>query len=277
MRIPTTDGVEIEVHDLGGEGPPLLLCHATGFHGRVWEPLAARLHGHRCWSMDMRAHGDSSSPTDRPMEWYGFADDILCVIDELGLDRPFGVGHSKGAASLLLAEQARPGTFRALWLYEPVVVPTPFVREPDSDNPLSAGALRRRATFTSRDEAYDNYASKPPFSSLHPEVLRLYVDHGFTDNTDGTVSLKCAPADEAAVYAHGLSHHAFAALSTVRCPTTIAVGHDEVPPAVFARPIAESLPDGRLVEFDQLGHFGPLEDPDVVAAAIRTSFAGTGG
>ena len=199
------------------------------------------------------------------------------LVTELGLDRPFGVGHSKGAASLLLAEQARPGTFRALWLYEPVVVPTPFVREPDSDNPLSAGALRRRATFTSRDEAYDNYASKPPFSSLHPEVLRLYVDHGFTDNADGTVSLKCAPADEAAVYAHGLSHHAFAGLSTVRCPTTIAVGHDEVPPAVFARPIAEALPDGRLVEFDQLGHFGPLEDPDVVAAAIRTSFAGTGG
>lgn len=273
MRIPTVDGVEIEVHDLGGDGPPVLLCHATGFHGLVWEPLAARLDGYHRWSMDMRAHGDSTTPVERPLEWYGFADDILCVVDALGLERPFAVGHSKGAAALLLAEQARPGTFRALWLYEPVVIPTAHVSAPSIDNPLSQGALRRRETFASRDEAFDNYASKRPFSTLHPEVLRHYVDHGFADDADGTVSLKCAPADEAQVYAHGLSHEAFASLGEVRCPTTIAVGHEDVPPAMFARSIAEALPDGRLDEYGDLAHFGPLEDPERIAAAITAAFA----
>jgi len=273
VRVPTADGVEIEVHDLGGKGTPALLCHATGFHGRVWEPLARRLDGFHRWSMDMRAHGDSTTPTERALDWYGFADDVLRVIDELGLDRPVGIGHSKGGAALLLAEQARPGTFRALWLYEPVVVPPAGVGPPSLDNPLSQGALRRRATFASRDEAYAKYAAKPPFSALHPEVLRHYVDHGFADQPDGTVALKCEPADEAQVYAHGLSHEAFASLSKVRCPTTIAVGRVDVPPSIFAAPIAEALPHGRLVHFDDLGHFGPLEDPARLAAAISADIA----
>ena len=273
MRIPSTDGVELEVHDLGGDGPPLLLAHATGFHGRVWEPLAAHLTGFHRWSIDMRAHGDSDAPADRPLEWYGFADDVLSVIDALGLEKPFGVGHSKGAASLLLAEQARPGTFSALYLYEPVVVPGDFVTDRNPDNPLSNGARRRRDTFESFDAAFENYASKPPFNSLHPEVLRVYVDHGFNQNPDGTVSLKCLPENEADVYAHGMSHHAFAALHEVSCPVTIAVGVEDTVPAVFARQIADALPMGTVASFPELAHFGPLENPSLVAASILDAFS----
>ncbi|MBA2436887.1 MAG: alpha/beta hydrolase, partial [Acidimicrobiia bacterium] len=40
-RVTTTDGVDIAVHDLGGRGRPLVLAHATGLHGLVWQPLAA--------------------------------------------------------------------------------------------------------------------------------------------------------------------------------------------------------------------------------------------
>lgn len=272
MRVPSSDGVELTVHDLGGDGPPLLLAHATGFHGRVWEPLASHLSGFHRWSVDLRAHGDSNPPDDRPLEWYGFADDILSVVDALQLERPFGVGHSKGAASLLLAEQARPGTFRALYLFEPVVVPADFVTDRNPDNPLSNGARRRRDTFDSFDAAFENYASKPPFNSLHPEVLRVYVDHGFAQNADGTVSLKCLPENEAEVYAHGMSHHAFASLHEVSCPVTIAVGREDSVPAVFGRPIAEALPFGTLASFPELAHFGPLEDPAKIAASISSAF-----
>lgn len=272
MRVPSSDGVELTVHDLGGDGPPLLLAHATGFHGRVWEPLASHLSGFHRWSVDLRAHGDSNAPDDRPLEWYGFADDILSVVDALQLERPFGVGHSKGAASLLLAEQARPGTFRALYLFEPVVVPADFVTDRNPDNPLSNGARRRRDTFDSFDAAFENYASKPPFNSLHPEVLRVYVDHGFAQNADGTVSLKCLPENEAEVYAHGMSHHAFASLHEVSCPVTIAVGREDSVPAVFGRPIAEALPFGTLASFPELAHFGPLEDPAKIAASISSAF-----
>jgi len=53
MRASSTDGVELEVHDLGGDGPDLLLVHATGFHGRVWEPLAGHLNGFHRWSVTL--------------------------------------------------------------------------------------------------------------------------------------------------------------------------------------------------------------------------------
>jgi pimeloyl-ACP methyl ester carboxylesterase len=47
-----------------------------------------------------------------------------------------------------------------------------------------------------------------------------------------------------------------------------------VPPAVFAGPIAGALADGHLASFDELGHFGPLEDPARMAAAVLEAFAG---
>jgi pimeloyl-ACP methyl ester carboxylesterase len=276
MRVASTNDVDLEVHDLGGDGPPLLLAHATGFHGHVWDPLAAHLDGYHRWALDMRAHGDSTEPVGRALEWAGFADDLLAVIDALGLVRPFGVGHSKGGAALLLAEQARPGTFRALYLYEPVVMPTEMVTEPRPDNPLATGARRRRDTFASLDEAYANYSSKPPFNGLDPAALRAYVDHGFASNPDGTVSLKCRPEMEASVYTHGSAHHAFDHLAEVQCPVTIAVGVEDSFPAAFGRQIADTLPSARVASFPDLGHFGPLEAPALIAASILEAFADVG-
>ena len=34
------NGIPLVVHDWGGAGAPTLLAHPTGFHGRVWEPIA---------------------------------------------------------------------------------------------------------------------------------------------------------------------------------------------------------------------------------------------
>ena len=42
-RLRRTDAPTLAVHAWGGDGPPTLLCHPTGFHGRVWAPVAERL------------------------------------------------------------------------------------------------------------------------------------------------------------------------------------------------------------------------------------------
>lgn len=273
MRIRSTDQVDLRVHELGGEGPPLLFAHATGFHGRVWEPLAKHLPQFTKWSLDMRAHGDYTAPVDRALEWEGFADDVLAVVDALGLERPYGVGHSKGGAALLLAEQRRPGTFRALYLYEPVVMPPEYATGHNPDNHLSDGARRRRDTFDSIEDAVANYASKLPFATLHPDALRVYVEHGFAATDDGLVTLKCRPADEAEVYAHGPAHQAFLELGSVRCPVTIALGVEETVPAIFGRAIADNLADAVVESIPTLAHFGPLEDPEFVAGSIAAAFA----
>jgi pimeloyl-ACP methyl ester carboxylesterase len=271
--VPSTDGVQVALHDLGGAGEPLLLCHATGFHAMVWKPLAARLAGEfHCYAPDLRHHGDAVVPEGVGYEWRGFRDDVLAVVDFLGLERPFGVGHSKGGAALLLAEEQRPGTFRSLYCFEPIVFPA-VAREGMQGNPLAEGARRRREVFPSKDAAYENFAAKPPMSALHPDALRAYVDHGFAEQPDGSVLLKCRGASEAQVYEMSAEHNAFDHLAEVQIPVVVAYGTSpEGPPAAIAPQVAERLPHGRLVEFDHVGHFGPLEDPDAVAASIREAF-----
>ena len=115
--IQGTHGIGLAVHGLGGEGPPALLCHATGFCGLVWRPLVDHLTGYRALAVDFRGHGDSPAPDDHLFDWNGFAEDVLSVVDELGLHGCVAVGHSKGGAALLLAEEQRPGSFAAMWLF----------------------------------------------------------------------------------------------------------------------------------------------------------------
>lgn len=265
-RVASTDGIEIVVHELGGSGPALLLAHATGLHGRCWAPVARHLSGRRCLAPDLRGHGDSVAPADHEFDWEGFADDVLAVVDALGPGALDGAGHSKGGAALLLAEQRRPGTFRALWCYEPVVFPPDFASS--GPNPLAAGARRRRATFPSLRAAIENFGSKPPFEAIAQESLRAYVDGGFTRQPDGTVTLKCRPEHEARVYEMGARHEAFDRLGRVRCPVTVARGRVEPGPAAFADAIAARLPNGHLETHEHLGHFGPLEAPAEIADAI---------
>jgi pimeloyl-ACP methyl ester carboxylesterase len=276
VRLPSTDKVDLTVHDLAGNGPPLILCHATGFHGMVFEPLAAALaSSYRLFAVDFRAHGGSSRPTGRRgLAWDGFAEDVAAVVDGLGLERSFGFGHSMGGAALLLPERARPATFSALYCFEPIVFPPEAPPgPPGQESPLAAVARRRRQSFATRDEAYANFAAKPPLSELTPAALRAYVEHGLVDQADGSVRLACRAEDEAEIYRMATGHGAFDRLGTVACPVTVAAGArtDAVTPEAAAV-LAGRLPHGRVEIFGDLGHFAPLEDPLAVARAVVAAF-----
>lgn len=267
--VPSSDGVTVAVHDLGGHGPPVLFAHATGLHGRVWAPLARRLsHRASCWAVDFRGHGDSPPPVGRGFDWEGFADDVLAVVDDLGIAGGVGVGHSKGGAALVLAEARRPGTFAGLWLYEPIVFPPQSYDPADGDHPLAERAMRRRPSFPSREEAAANFRSKEPLASFDEEALAEYVEHGFADGDDGEVHLKCRGEWEAEVYRMGGRHRGWEALASVRCPVIVACGGDGGDPAAVAPTVAARLPDAGLIVHHALGHFGPEEDPAAIAGAV---------
>jgi pimeloyl-ACP methyl ester carboxylesterase len=140
------------------------------------------------------------------------------------------------------------------------------------ENPLAAGARKRRATFASKDAAFDNYAGKPPFNLLDPAALRAYVEHGFAAQPDGSVRLKCEPEHEARTYDMGMRHDAYDNLPTVECPVTVVCGEvtDAFPESVITM-VADRLPKGRTEVMPGLGHFGPLQDPAAVAASIEAA------
>ena len=276
-RCTTPDGVGIAVYDFGGEGTDLLLVHATGFCAEVLLPMARALSDrYRCWGLDLRAHGRSDRPSDGEFAWSGFALDVLAAVDHLGLEQPSAFGHSCGGASILLAEASRPGTFRSLYCFEPVVVPDGLLAFATGENPLSAGARRRRATFPSAEDAFVNFSSKPPFDDCDPAVLRLYVEAGFEpvpsgDGGDGqAIRLRCRREDEAEIFASAASSGTFGRLPEVRCPVTLACGAltDAFGPTIMEADAAR-LPRSTVEVLPGIGHFGPLERPEVVAESVR--------
>ena len=268
MRVTARDGTDIAVHDLGGDGPALLLAHATGFHGQMWTDFADLLsRSFRLWSFDARGHGASGKAED--MTWQTMGDDVLAVVDALGLDTAYGVGHSLGGALLVIAETTRPGTFRQLFLYEPAIIPA---KSPRNITAVEM-TLRRRRTFPTRKDAYENYASKPPLDELSEASLWAYVEHGFVDQPDGTVTLACTPEDESRTFAGAAERTAWNAMDHIAIPVTLgggdaagaqSPGHLEAHAAHMRAPI---------VTFAGLGHFGPLARPEPVAAAVVEAFS----
>lgn len=271
-RVRGSGGVGLAVHDLGGpgDGPPLLLVHGTGFCAQTLAPLAVHLGTtYRCFGLDLRGHGLSDAATD--YAWARFAEDVLAVVDgvpELAGSPRLAFGHSAGGAAVLLAEAQRPGTFSALWCYEPIVWPDPPAARARAEW-LAEGARRRRDRFASRADALANFSSKPPFNQLAPAALRAYVEHGFDDD----IVLRCRPDVEATIYLEGVEGDRFSRLGNVHRPVVVACGaRTEAIGPPLAQQIADALPSGRARVLDRLGHFGPLEDPPVVAAAVLADF-----
>jgi len=86
----------------GGSGPPLLMLHGYPNNHVLWYAVAARLaQRYHVVIPDLRGYGDSSLPEPGPnLVNYSFrvmAEDMLEVMENLGHQRFFLVGHDRGA------------------------------------------------------------------------------------------------------------------------------------------------------------------------------------
>lgn len=268
IRLESTDGVVLRAHDHGGKGRPVVFCHATGFHGRYWDPIVERLQDrYRCLAIDFRGHGDSTLPHGVSLDWWGMAADLLALIDHLGMPAVSAVGHSMGGAAIVMAELERPGTIDVAWLFEPILFPGDPSRSQAESNPLVAKARRRREVFDSREEAFERYASRLPFSAVDPGALKAYVDHGFEDLPDGTIRLKCRGEVEARTFEASITG-ARERIGKVETVCTIAGSGDGDGPAVIAPDIAVEMPKARFESYPDLTHFAPMQDIDRMSDAI---------
>ena len=273
-RCTTPDGVGIATYDFGGDGPDLLLVHATGFCATVLGPLAAGP-GRRLPLLGARPPLPRAlRPSDRRR---------LRLVG-LRHRRPghpstssastarSGFGHSCGGAALLLAEQRRPGTFRALYGFEPVVLPADPVPPSFENNPLS----ERGAAPTG-----DVPLARPTPSSTSPPSRRsTCLDPDALRPTWRTASSRSRPTRVGTARPSGCGAAARTRpgstptdrptmpaphLGEVGCPTDPGLRRPRPTPsdrgpgagrrrAAPRQPPSRSSPD--------LGHFGPLERPD---------------
>lgn len=270
MSFAQAGDLRIRIHHLGGTGPPLLAVHATGFHGRVWEPFVPALRKHfSVVTFDNRGHGDSDKP-ETGYSWATFGQDALAVIDHLSLDRPVGIGHSAGAAALVLAETSRPGTFSRLVLMDPTALPTELrrlVRSAETPNPMSEQARRRRAIWDSTDEMIERLRTGTPLAGWREDFLRAYVVYGTQPRDDGTIELKCPPEIEAQVYAQMPESDTWERIAQLEPPTLVLTGASSHLWGGRSEMIAAQVRNGRSVVVEG-GHFFPMESPDETLALV---------
>ncbi len=255
--------------DFGGDGPPLVFLHATGFHAWVWLPYVRRFAGrYRVLALDQRGHGES----DKPPEGYGwevFGADVKGFLDALDLEGVSAVGHSKGATAIAGAAAAGTHRLARAVLIEPVLISAPHLTEPAWENPLSSAARRRRHVWPSRDAMFTSLRAKMPFETWEEEFVRLYVDHGVADRAYGPVELLCPGEIEAQGYAHGPLHDGFKSLESLAVPTLVVRGARS--PGLDATAAGETmrrLPAGTLRTIEGGGHFVPMERSADVGDAI---------
>ena len=258
---------KIAIHDLGGnDRETLLIAHATGFLGKVYQAFARELaNDMRVIALDFRGHGDSDAPTTpADFDWHGMADDLARVIAHLSPSRLHAFGHSMGGAAVCEVERSAPGTFTTAMVFEPIIPPGPF----PGGSPLEMAARVRRATFPSHGHALERYAARPPLGLFRADVLHDYVHHGFRETEQGEIELKCAPDSEASTFSNA-GKIRLSSLDEIELDVAVAVSGDGGLPAQLAAKVAQQLPNGRLLEFPTVTHFGPLQDPVIVADAMR--------
>ena len=85
---------EFAIVEWPGNGDPILLLHATGFHSRCWREVIKYLPGRHIYAVDLRFHGGSGDTGET--DWGLMAQDIHLLIERLELDNIVAVGHSIG-------------------------------------------------------------------------------------------------------------------------------------------------------------------------------------
>lgn len=278
----------IPYHDFGGSGTPLHFSHANGYPPQAYRPLLERLAAqHHIYALRMRPLWPGADPF-AIRDWRPLADDLAAFLDQRGLSRAIGVGHSVGAVTTLRLALRQPERFSALVLIDPVLFLPRMIYTYDllyrlglsyRLHPLVKSAQRRRSSFESRAAMFANYRKKGIFRRMDDQALEAYVDSLACEQPGGSVEL-CYPAEwEARIYVTGVraDMELWRGLPGLRPPLLVIRGAETdtfLEPT--ARRLQQRLPSARLVTIPGASHLVPLEFPAETAAAIEAFLADAG-
>jgi pimeloyl-ACP methyl ester carboxylesterase len=252
-----------------GEGPAVVCLHANASTSSQWRGLMALLSPtHRVLAVDAWGAGQSPAwPSDRVMALQDEVDLLAPVLDALPAPVVL-VGHSYGAAVALKAALTRPGTVRALALYEPTLF---SLIEADGPPPNEADGARAAvgaaaAALDAGDTdaaaaAFIDYWMAPGAFAAMPPSRRPAIALSVTQVRRWAHALMTEPTPLAAFRALDVP----VLLMTGGRSTTAAQG--------VARRLAAVLPQVTVRTFDQLGHMAPVTHPEPVNEAIRDFLA----
>jgi non-heme chloroperoxidase len=188
--ITVEKGVQVEVLDWGGTGRPVVLLAGSGNTAHVYDDFAPQLTSFcHPYAVTRRGYGASSHP-DSGYSEQRLAEDVLRVLDELKLEKPVLVGHSKAGEELTRLGSEQPhrvaGPVYLDALFDPTDHPASspaymelFNKLPDAKKTAPEPSAEDRKSFQVYRE-WQRRNGKPPFPES--ELRNMYAI-----NPDGSV------------------------------------------------------------------------------------------
>jgi pimeloyl-ACP methyl ester carboxylesterase len=242
------------VRSYGAGDPPLVQTGALTLASEVWSVVTDRLASERrIVSVDQRGAGRTQSSTSE-MTFESQAEDLVAILDHLGVTQCVHLTESTGAASALIAAARRPDLFAGLALVAPNwwhTRPSSTTSEPGVEPDV--------------DEAI-RWLSSTSFVDKDPVLVQWGIDlltgdaAAFRDHSRlaGTVDFR-------------------ELLLQVTAPTLVVHGTgDVIVPQERSERLVELLPDARLQVFEGMGH-EVVSKADEIAAALRLFIRGLPG
>jgi 3-oxoadipate enol-lactonase len=125
MPFAPVNGQQLYFEDAGGDGPVVVFSHGNLMNRQMWAPQVEALRGEfRCVVWDQRLHGLTKDDGGLYTYWDS-ADDLLGLLDHLGVKQAVLAGHSQGGFLSLRAALRAPERVKALVLIDTAAVPWP--------------------------------------------------------------------------------------------------------------------------------------------------------
>ncbi|MEY9967989.1 pimeloyl-ACP methyl ester carboxylesterase [Streptacidiphilus sp. MAP12-16] len=224
-----SDGVRIAYQLQGGGFPLVLLAGQSNSH-RWWDSVRGDFDAtYRTVTLDYRGTGESDKP-DQPYSTEGFAEDVIAVLDELGIERADVYGTSMGGRVAQWVAARHPDRVRSLVLgCTSPGGPHAVERGNDVRRSLvqpGAGAARR---------ALLELMYTPAWLATHPGPYHTVGDPGMPEYARRR-HLRASN-----------THDAWEALPGIAAPTLVLHGTDDIfNPTANAPLLAERIPGARL-------------------------------
>ena len=101
-NLSATDGIHL-YYEESGRGTPIVFIHEYAGDYRTWEPQMRHFsRSNRCITFSQRGYPPSDIPEDGSQYGQKIAkEDVVALLDALGIEKAHIVGHSMGAATAL--------------------------------------------------------------------------------------------------------------------------------------------------------------------------------
>ena len=259
-------GIHIQLAVWEGKGNPILCLHGLTANCRFWDGLASALApDHRVMAMDLRGRGLS----DKPASGYSIehhCQDVLTLIDDLGLTRPVLIGHSLGAFISLVVAAKHPQRVDRL-----ILVDGGGKLSEEQIARVFAGikpSLDRLGRVFPSFEAYIAPLPKAPFLQPWNSFMETYFRYE-VEEVEGGVRSRVYPKhiEEEAINLRGVNSTQF--YNKVASPTLILratkgmlAEDDLVLPVEVAERMVREIPGAKRLDLEGTNHYSILFQPN---------------